>query len=92
MTEQEFLNNRLNENKKYYLLLNRYTNLEIKRDDVKDYLEQCKEFKDIPSDSDFLDYIGSKYSFDNFLEEIEDTDIEDSTQFFKLKEEIEKND
>ena len=27
-------------NKKYYLLLNRYTNLEIKRDDVKDYLEQ----------------------------------------------------
>ena len=90
MTEQEFLNNRLN--KKYYLLLNRYTNLEIKRDDVKDYLEQCKEFKDIPSDSDFLDYIGSRYSFDNFLEEIEDTDIEDSTQFFKLKEEIEKND
>lgn len=90
MTEQEYLNDRLN--KKYYLLLNRYTNLEIKRDDVKDYLEQCKEFKDIPSDSDFLDYIGSKYSFDNFLEEIEDTDIEDSTQFFKLKEEIEKND
>lgn len=90
MTEQEYLNDRLN--KKYYLLLNRYTNLEIKRDDVKDYLEQCKEFKVIPSDSDFLDYIGSKYSFDNFLEEIEDTDIEDSTQFFKLKEEIEKND
>ena len=90
MTEQEYLNDRLN--KKYYLLLNRYTNLEIKRDDVKDYLEQCKEFKDIPSDSDFLDYIGSRYSFDNFLEEIEDTDIEDSTQFFKLKEEIEKND
>ena len=90
MTEQGYLNDRLN--KKYYLLLNRYTNLEIKRDDVKDYLEQCKEFKVIPSDSDFLDYIGSKYSFDNFLEEIEDTDIEDSTQFFKLKEEIEKND
>ena len=90
MTEQEYLNDRLN--KKYYLLLNRYTNLEIKRDDVKDYLEQCKEFEDTPSDSDFLDYIGSRYSFDNFLEEIEDTDIEDSTQFFKLKEEIEKND
>lgn len=77
-------------NEKYYLLLNRFTNLEIKKDDVKDYLEQCKEFGDTPSDLDFLDYIGSRYSFDNFFEEIEDTDIEDSTQFFKLKEEIEK--
>ena len=79
-------------NEKYYLLLNRFTNLEIKKDDVENYLKQCKEFGDTPSDLDFLDYIGSRYSFDNFFEEIEDTDIEDSTQFFKLKEEIEKND
>ena len=78
-------------NKKYYLLLTRYTNLEIKKDDIKDYLEQCKEFENTPSDSDFLDYIGSKYSFDNFFEEIEDTEIDDSSQFFKLIEEIENN-
>ena len=80
------------ENKKYYLSLIRFTNLEIKRDDIKNYLEQCKEFEDTPSGLDFLDYIGSKYSFDNFFEEIEDTEIDDSSQFFKLIEEIEKND
>lgn len=79
-------------NKKYYLLLNRYTILEIKKENVKDYLKQCKEFGDTPSALDFLSYIGSEYSFDDFLEEVEETDIEDSTQFFKLKEEIEKND
>lgn len=80
------------ENEKYYLLLTRFTNLEIKRNDVKNYLEQCKEFGDTPSDLDFLDYISSKYSFNNFFEEIEDTEVDDSSQFFKLIEEIEKND
>lgn len=79
-------------NEKYYLLLNRFTNLEFKKDDVKDYLKECKEFGDTPSDLGFLDYMDSRYSFDNFFEEIEDTEIDDSSQFFKLIEEIEKND
>ena len=77
---------------KYYLLLIRFTNLEIKKEDVEDYLEQCEQFGDEPKVLDFLDYLGSINSFDNFNEEIEDTDIEDSSQFYTLIKEIRKND
>lgn len=73
---------------KYYLLLKRFTNLLIKKEDIEDYLEQCKKLDEKPSASDFLDFIGNEYIFDSFNEEIEDTEIEDSSQFYKLIKEI----
>lgn len=77
---------------KYYLLLNRFTNLEIDKEYIKEYLEECDEDGIEPSPVDFLDYIGSYFSFDNFLEKVEDTDIEDDTQFYQLIKEIKEND
>lgn len=80
-------------NEKYYLLLTRVTNLEIKKEDVKDYLEVCDQFEEEPSAIEFLDHLGSVNSFDNFNEEVEDTYIEDSSQFYELIKEIrEEND
>lgn len=78
-------------NEKYYLLLNRFTNLEIKKEDVKEYLNGCDNFNVKPTSIDFLEYLGNSNSFDHFNEEIEDTDIEDDTQFYQLIEKIEKN-
>jgi hypothetical protein len=81
------------ENKeKYYLLLNRFTNLEIKKEDVKEYLEECYEYNTKPNSRDFLDYLGYENCFSTFDENIEDTDIEDDTQFYQLIKEIREND
>ena len=80
------------ENEEYYILLNRFTNLKINKEDVEDYLEECKEFNETPTSLGFLSYIGYLYDFDSFFEEIEDTNIDDSTQFYKLIKEIKGND
>ena len=78
--------------KKYYLLLNRFTNLEIKKEDVKEYLEECYEYNTKPNSTDFLDYLGYGNCISTFDEDIEDTDIEDDTQFYQLIKEIREND
>lgn len=79
-------------NKEYYILLNRFTNFKINKEDIEDYLEECKEFNENPTPLNFLEHIGSDFSFNDFLEEIEDTDIEDDTQFYKLIKKIREND
>lgn len=79
-------------NEEYYILLNRFTNFKINKEDIEDYLEECKKFNENPTPLNFLEYIGSDFSFDDFLEEIEDTDIEDDTQFYKLIKKIREND
>ena len=79
-------------NKKYYLLLNRFTNLEIKKEDVKEYLKECDENDIFPSPIDFLDnYLGYYNSF-SLGEIVEDTDIDDATNFYSLIKEIREND
>lgn len=77
---------------KYYLLLNRFTNLEIKKEEVKEYLEECCEYNIEPNSICFLDYLGYRNWFSTFDEDIEDTDIEDDTQFYQLIKEIREND
>jgi hypothetical protein len=78
---------------KYYLLLTRFTSLEIKKEDVEDYLNECDSFNTKPTSMDFLsNYLGNSNSFDSFCEKVEDTDIEDDTQFYKLIKEIREND
>ena len=79
-------------NKKYYLLLNRFTNLKIEKEDVEDYLNECDSFNVKPTSIGFLEYLGNSNSFDSFNEEIEYTDIEDDTQFYKFIKEIREND
>jgi len=82
----------MTEENKYYLLLNRFTNLEIKKEDVKEYLEECYENNTKPNSIDFLDYLGYRNCLSIFDENIEDTDIEDDTQFYQLIKEIREND
>lgn len=78
---------------KYYLLLTRFTSLEIKKEDVVDYLNECDSFNTNPTSMDFLsNYLGIDNSFDHFYEKVEDIDIEDDTQFYKLIKEIREND
>lgn len=79
-------------NEEYYILLNRFTSLKINKEDVEDYLKECEKFNEDPTSLGFLSYIDSLCGFDSFSEEIEDTAIEDSTQFYKLIQEIKRND
>lgn len=45
---------------KYYLLLNRFTNLEIKKEDVEDYLNECNMFNTKPTSIDFFNKLFRK--------------------------------
>lgn len=77
---------------KYYIYLKRLSRLRITEDDIKDYLQECKEENCTPEISDFIDtYLARWDHFDTLFESVEDTEILDSSDFDKLIKEYGNN-